>query len=217
MRGLHAGQLTVIALPTLVVDPLVRWIAAFRGAYPGITVQVRHAEEADSVPDFVRDGRVDVGLGDVASLLPGLQTVLEFDQELVAICPPGTQLRQDVSLAQLAEIPLIVTLTGTSSRRLVDRAFSDVARRPVVAVEVDQREAILPLVLAGAGMSFVPRAVAEQAQAAGAVIGRTRPALRRRVGLIRRSGPASPVTAAFVALVEPGTVTVQRARPRRRR
>ena len=205
VRGLHAGQLTVIALPTLVVDPLVRWIADFRRAYPGITVEVRHAEEADAVPDFVRDGRVDVGLGEVASLPAGLQSALEFDQELVAICPPGTVLRDDGSLAELADLPLIVTPAGTSSRRLVEAAFSDAAARPSVAVEVDQREAILPLVLAGAGMAFVPLAVAEQAHAAGAIIVRTRPALRRRVGLIRRSGPAGPATAAFVALAERGT------------
>ncbi len=205
VRGLHAGHLTVIALPTLVVDPLVRWIGSFRRAYPGITVEVRHAEEADAVPDFVRDGRVDVGLGDVAALPAGLQSALEFDQELVAICPPGTVLRDDGSLVELADLPLIVTPAGTSSRRLVDAAFTDAARRPVVAVEVDQREAILPLVLAGAGMAFVSLAVAEQARAAGAVIVRTRPALRRRVGLIRRSGPAGPATAAFVALAERGT------------
>ncbi len=198
--GLRAGLLTVIALPTLVVDPLVGWIGAFRRAYPGIAIQIRHAEEAHAVPDFVREGRVDLGLGDVDSLPPGLHAESAFDQELIAICPPGTKLPNEVTLAQLAEIPLIATPSGTSSRRLVDRAFG--VSRPIVALEVDQREAIVPLVLAGAGMSFVSRAIAEEAQRAGAVIGWTRPRLRRRVGLIRRSGPPSPVIAAFTSMVK---------------
>ena len=203
VRGLRAGQLSVIALPTLVVDPLVHWIGAFRRAYPGITLQVPHAEEADAVPDFVREGRVDLGLGDVDSLPPGLEEAFGFDQELVAICPPGTQLREQVPLAELADFPLIVTPTGTSTRRIVDGAFGAVSRRPIIALEVDQREAILPLVLAGAGVSFVPLAIAQQARRAGAVVGRTRPPLRRRVGLIRRSGTPGPVLAAFLALVTP--------------
>jgi LysR family nitrogen assimilation transcriptional regulator len=199
--GLRAGRLTVIALPTLVVEPLVRWIGAFRGAYPGITVHVHHAEEADAVPARVGDGRADLGLGDVDPPSAGLHVEHAFDQDLVAICPPGFDVADEVPLRRLASLPIVVTPPGTSTRRLVDAAFEEFGRKPEVAVEVDQREAILPLVLAGAGISFVPRRIGEQARAAGAVVARTRPMLRRRVGLIRRDGIPGPIAAAFVATV----------------
>ncbi len=199
--GLQAGQLTAIALPTLVVEPLVRWIGAFRRAYPGVTVHLHHAEEADAVPATVRDGRADVGLAEIERLPPGLQVEVELDQDLVAICPPGTRVGDEVALARLAAMPLVVTPPATSTRRIVEAALDRLGATPLVAVEVDQREAILPLVLAGAGAAFVPRRIAEQATAAGAVVTRPRPGLHRRVGLVRRSGPPSPVVAAFVAAV----------------
>ncbi len=200
--GLRAGELTVIALPTLVVEPLVRWIGRFRAEHPGVSVHVRHAEEADAVPSLVHDGRADLGLGEIADLPDGLVAEVAFDQELVAICPPRTRVAARATLARLADMPIVVTPPGTSTRRLVDTTFAGLGRVPKVAVEVDQREAILPLVLAGAGISFVPRRVAEQAREAGAIVVRTRPALERRVGLIRRAAPPGPIVAAFVASVQ---------------
>jgi LysR family carnitine catabolism transcriptional activator len=196
--ALRAGELTAIALPTLVVEPLVRWVGAFRRAYPGVTVHVHHAEEADQVPDAVRDGRADVGLAELDGLPPGLSVEIELEQDLVAIAPPGSSLGEQIPLSRLASQPLVLTPRGTSTRRIVEAAFGRLGREPRVAVEVDQREAILPLVLAGAGAAVVPRRIAEQARAAGAVVAGTRPPLRRRVGLIRRSGHPGPVVAAFV-------------------
>jgi DNA-binding transcriptional LysR family regulator len=199
--GLRAGRLSVIALPTLVVEPLVRWIGAFRGAYPGVTVEVHHAEEADAVPSQVRDGRADLGLGDIDARAADLRVEHAFDQELVAICPPGSSVEPEAPLTRLAGLSIVVTPPGTSTRRIVDAAFEGIGRTPDIAVEVDQREAILPLVMAGAGISFVPFRIAEQARTAGAVVVRTRPVLRRRVGLIRRDGSPGPVVAAFVTTV----------------
>jgi DNA-binding transcriptional LysR family regulator len=199
--GMRAGRITLITLPTLAVEPLVDWIGAFRAAYPGVVVQVLHAEEADEVPARVRDGRADIGLGEVDGSPAGLVVELEFDQRLVAVCPPGTPVAAEVPLTRLVGMPLVVTPPGTSTRRVVDVAFRRLGRDPQVAVEVAQREAILPLVLAGAGTAFLPLGIAEQARDDGAVLARTRPSLRRRVGLLRRTGHMSPAVAAFVALV----------------
>ena len=46
-----------------------------------------------------------------------------------------------------------------------------------IAVETDQREAIVPLVLAGAGAAVVPRPMAAVAAQQGAVVASLRPAL----------------------------------------
>ena len=53
-------------------------------------------------------------------------------------------------------MPLIASPPGTSSRRLLDEAFAGVGMSPLVVVVAAQREAILPLVLAGAGATLVP-------------------------------------------------------------
>ena len=51
----------------------------------------------------------------------------------------------------LAQLPLVTTPLGTSTRRVLDEAFEAAGRRPQVAVETDHRESLVPLVLAGAG------------------------------------------------------------------
>ena len=77
-----------------------------------------------------------------------------------------------------------------STRDLLDRALATAGVEPVIAVETSQREAIAPLVLAGAGTSFLPAAGRRSAQ--GAVVARLVPTLTRTVGLVHRAAPLTP-------------------------
>ena len=83
---------------------------------------------------------------------------------------------------------------------MLEAGFADAGVTPTVAVETDQREAIVPLVLAGAGTSVVPRPMAEVARAQGAVVVPLRPSLWRAIGLVHRDAPLSPAARAFVEL-----------------
>ena len=56
---------------------------------------------------------------------------------------------------------------GLSTRDLLDRALAAAGVEPLIAVETSQREAIAPLVLAGAGTSFLPAGLAEVARRPG--------------------------------------------------
>jgi DNA-binding transcriptional LysR family regulator len=75
----------------------------------------------------------------------------------------------------------------------------------LLAVETEQRDALVPLVLAGAGTAFVPSAIADVASSQGAVVRRTRPALRRKVVVVHRAGLLSPAGEQFLshALADP--------------
>jgi len=122
-------------------------------------------------------------------------------QQLVAICGPadGVRFGTRARLDALAALPLVATPRGTSTRRVLDAALASAGVEGRVAVEVDQREAIVPLVLAGAGIAFVPEAQAAGATRQGAKIVRPNPPLRRSIGLVHRRRP-SPAARAFVAL-----------------
>ena len=85
-------------------------------------------------------------------------------------------------------VPLIAAPPGTSSRRLLDEAFAGVGLSPLVVVVAAQREAILPLVLAGAGAALVPEPLARQAARLGAVVATPRPPITRHVVLAHRPG-----------------------------
>ncbi len=62
--------------------------------------------------------------------------------------------------------------SGTSTRRLLDEGFAAAGAVPQVAVVTAQRDAILPLVLAGAGAALVPEPIAVVARALGATVAR---------------------------------------------
>ncbi|MCU1455305.1 MAG: cynR3 [Acidimicrobiales bacterium] len=199
VAGLTAGRLDIVALPTLVVEPLVDLVGAFRRQHPQVTVRITEPEDASAVLDLLRTGVCEVGLGEAPVDEPALATDHLLDQELLAVLPPGTVVPSGrrLPIARLAGVPLITTPTGTSTRRLVSDALAAAGIAAEIAVESDHREAIVPLVLAGAGGSLLPEPLARRAEAQGAVVARLSPAIRRSIVLVRRTGTLSPAAQAF--------------------
>jgi DNA-binding transcriptional LysR family regulator len=208
VTGLMGGYLDLVAEPTLAVDPVAGLIGEFRVAYPQVTVRLAEPEGAAEVAARLEDGRSEVGLAELP--VPGQALVSEplVTQDVLAVRPPGTHVPAGGHLAvrQLAGVPLVTTPLGTSSRALVERTLARAGLSPLVLVETEQREALLPLVLAGAGTALLPRPLATEAASRGAVIMELRPPLRRTVGLVFRQGTRSPAAQAFVHLA-------QRSRP----
>lgn len=201
VTGLEAGRLDIVSLPTLAVDPLAAIVGAFRHSYPGVVVHIEQPEDAAAVASSVRSGRSEVGFAELPIPDEGLVTEPFVEQELVAVLPPSSTLagRRRVTIADLANVPLITTPPGTSMRRHVDAAFADAGLTPLIAVQTEQREGVIPLVLADAGASIVPRAVADAAEPRSDIrIARLSPAIRRTIGVIRRDGPVSPAARAFI-------------------
>lgn len=213
VAGLDAGRLDVVALPTLAVDPLSALVGAFRYAHPHVVVYIDQPEDAAAVATRVRSGQSEIGLAELPIAEPGLVSELLREQELVVALPPSSPLagRRRLTISDLAAVPLVTTPPGTSTRRLVDTAFADAGLSPVIAVQTEQREAILPLVLAGAGASILPRPVAHAASGSGVVTAELSPPVRRAIGLIWRAGPVSPAAQAFLeASRTPGSGPQQR-------
>lgn len=197
------GTLDLVALPTLAVDPLAPLVGAFRAAHPGVLVRVAEPEDGVAVAELVRSGRGEIGLTDLPLASDDLVARPMMSQEILAIRPPGTPAghRAPLSIVELASSPLIATPPGTSTRRLLDDALATAGVQPTIAVELSQRDAIVPLVLAGAGSSVLPRPLAEDAAARGARIARLDPPITRVVGLVHRDAPLSPAAQAFVRSV----------------
>ena len=80
-------------------------------------------------------------------------------QSLVLILPPGSAHPEGapLDLATLEETPFVVAPRGTSTFRLLHEALAAVNRSPSLAVVTAQRDAILPLVIAGAGAALGAR------------------------------------------------------------
>jgi DNA-binding transcriptional LysR family regulator len=209
VAGLDAGTLDVVALPTLAVDPLAAIVGAFRRAHPRVAVRIAQPEDATGVADRVRSGQSEIGLAELP--IAGRDLVSEplVEQVLVVVLAADSPLarRRRLTIRDLASVPLIATPPGTSMRNLLDDAFRTAGLTPDIAVETEQREAIVPLVQSGAGASVLPRRVAQSARASGVVGIPLSPVLRRSIGLVWRSGPVSPAAQAFIALGRDGSAS----------
>jgi LysR family carnitine catabolism transcriptional activator len=205
VRGLRSGTLDFVSLSTLAADPLGRLVGRFRKAHPGIAVRIAAPDEVGAIDPMVLDGRCELGLTELPPRREELVSVPLERQEIVAVCPPRTRLPVTgrLPVAKLRDMPLVTTPRGLSTRDLLDRALQAAGVDPLIAVETSQREAIAPLVLAGAGTSFLPAGLAKSLGAQGAVVARLVPTLTRTIGLVHRPAPLSPAARAFVELARP--------------
>lgn len=200
VAGITSGRLDLVVLPTLVLEPLVDLVGRFRSAHPGVLVHITGPEDADDVAELVRTGANELGLGDAEVTDPSLAADHLGDQELLAVLPPGTDRPPGpLPIGELAAFPLVATPRGTSTRRLLAAALqrADPELEPSLAVVTEHREAIVPLVMAGAGAAVLAEPLARAAARLGAVVVPLAVPIRRPVVLVRRRGPLSPAAAAF--------------------
>jgi DNA-binding transcriptional LysR family regulator len=160
---------------------------------------VQEPESADVVSDLVRDGDCELGAAHLPLSSGGLVTHPLGEQELLIVFPPGAAGEGPVRAKELVETPLVVSPPGTSTRMLLEHALAAVGVAPRIAVETAAREAIVPLVLAGAGAALLPVPLAREAERRGAVVRPARPSITRRIGLIHRDGLLSAAARAFLA------------------
>jgi DNA-binding transcriptional LysR family regulator len=199
---LKTGTLEIAALATLAVDPMAPLIGRFRECHPGVQIRVLEPESADGVRALVCDGACELGAAHLP--LPGDQLISHplGDQELLFVFPPqaAPDSERPLGARELARTPLVVSPPGTSTRMLLEQALAGVGVTPQIAVQTAAREAIVPLVLAGAGAALLPAPLAREAQRRGAVMRSARPAITRTVGLVHRQGPLSAASRSFLAL-----------------
>jgi DNA-binding transcriptional LysR family regulator len=222
------GTLDIAALATLAVDPLAVLIGRFRREYPGVTVRVQEPPSTAGVGAMVREGVCELGFARLPLPRDDLHARELGQQELLFVLPPDTSLPGEgastpasstahrrrprassgtsaseegaLAAATLRDIPLVVSPPGTSTRMLLEQALEAVGVTPRIAVQTDAREAIVPLVLAGAGAALLPAPLAHEAGRRGAVVRAARPRIVRRIGLVHRGRRLSPAARTFVAL-----------------
>lgn len=194
VHGLDAGTLDIIAIPTLTHE-LAALVGRFHAAHPAVTVRCGDPG-VEPLEVLVRTGRCDLALGEVPADARGVVVVPIGAQPFLLALPPGSAPATTIDRRALAALTYVATPPGTSSRTLLDEA----AAAPRIAVETAQREALVPLVIAGAGAALLPEPLARHAQALGAVLVAPEPPLERRFALLHRPGPLTPAAMAFLAL-----------------
>ncbi len=196
VTGLVAGRLDLATLPTLAADPVADLVGRFRRAHPGVTIRLGAPADVAELSDWVRSGAAEVGVTEQGPSNRGLVEVRLAEQELHAVSPAGGP-TGPLHLDRLTDVPLLLSPAGSSLRDAVDTAMTAAGVEPNVAVETAQRDALIPLVLAGAGTTFLPDRLAAAAGRLGATVRTTVPRLRRTIVLVHRTGEVGPAARRF--------------------
>jgi DNA-binding transcriptional LysR family regulator len=202
VTGLETGVVSLACLPTLAADPVAALVGRFRRHHPGVRVDLAAPEDSRELFELVETGGSEVGLTDALDVPEALEATALGPQHLVFILPPGASSDSVAStaLTDFEEIRFVASPEGTSTRRLLDELLGSVGLTPKLAVVTAQRDAILPLVLAGAGAALVPESMAHVASRLGAVVARPVPPAVRELALVHRPGSLSPAATRFAEL-----------------
>ncbi|GAB3496505.1 LysR family transcriptional regulator [Nocardiopsis coralliicola] len=217
--GLRGGRLRIVSMPSQAISPLTGLIAAFAARYPLVDVAVAAADRPDDVRDALHRGVAEIGVlasPRMARDAAGLHRVPLESQSFVlmarddAALPPGAG---PLALGELRGLRLIAGQPGTGMRRVAD-AIVAAAEDCRIAVEVEHREGLLPLVLSGVGAAVVADSWRPLADAVGLRVRRLSVEDRLDVALVWPHQQLSPAAAAFADSAGPGGTAPQRGSAR---
>lgn len=211
VEGLRSGRLVISSTPSQAVSPLAPLVGRFLARYPGVQIMVRAAAHRDDVVSALRVGDAELGLiarpvtaaapaelavpADLAVQPLEVQRYVCVARDAAALPVGSDPLRPE----ELSGARLIVGLPGTGVRRAADLVVA-AAEGSKVVVEIESREALLPLVLAGAGIAVVAEGFRGQAEASGLTVRDLDMPEALAVDLMHRRGPVSPAAQAFLAV-----------------
>lgn len=210
-----AGRLSVGASRTIGTYLLPGLLARFRGANAGVEIRVEIGNTAQ-VETLLREGRIELGLveGETVEGLPHGRFGVD---ELVPVASPGLLGggRPPKTIAGFCRHPVVLREVGSGSRNLVERVFARAGIQVRPLASLDSTEAVREFVLAGLGVSFLPRIAVASHLADGTLleVGLSDAVLRRTFRWILWPGrPASPAVEAFLAVLGTGATAESRRR-----
>ncbi|OBK80934.1 LysR family transcriptional regulator [Mycolicibacter heraklionensis] len=175
-------------------------LAEFHAQYPNVEITLSTAN-SDELIEAVRGGDLDLAIVSVGpgEQPAGLDIEVVTDEPVDAAVSPADELagHATVSLAQLAQRPLITLPVGTGIRRQLDQACAAVGVSPRIAFEASTPHALAELAERGLGVAILPRSMARGRPGLRPL--RLTPELRGRLVLAwRASGPRSPAARVLV-------------------
>ncbi len=168
LKTMEQGVLTLAAstIPGAYVLPGI--LAAFRGEYPQVDVEMSISDTADVASRLLAD-KADVGMIGSTIRRPGLRLERLMGDEVVLAVPPDHPFarRERVAVGELGGQPLILREEGSGTRRSVEAALSATGialPKDSVALVLGSTQSVLQAVAQGLGLGFVSSKAAAQAQ-----------------------------------------------------
>ena len=137
-------------------------LSGFQTSFPAIKISldVGNSEEIERNLSTYRNDLAVIG---VIRVSPKFESIPFLKEELVLIVSPKHPLskRKSVSLKELEAYPLIIRATGSTTRKILLKAFKELDVRPSLLVEAGSSEFIKQWVSEGKGISVIVKRIVE--------------------------------------------------------
>jgi DNA-binding transcriptional LysR family regulator len=164
MRKLKRGCLQLGTTKTYARNFMPFLMTRFHDAYPEIKINLNEGSSLDMIHSLL-DFRNEVVIILKVEENPHICFIPFVREDLVLILKTNHQLteKKTVSLAELAEEPIIMKETGSGTRKLINEVFALNNFIPKILMETSNTELIKQLVQRGEGISFLTKvAVAKE-------------------------------------------------------
>jgi DNA-binding transcriptional LysR family regulator len=167
IAGIEGGELRMASFPTAGATLMPLAIAAFRSAYPEVTLSLVEGEPEELTPRL-RDGEFDLGLifefEGTGELGPGLRSAPLFDDPMMLALPKGHRLakKDEIALDDLSDEAWVQTSEASACARHVVRICRAAGFEPRVSFESDDYLTVQGLVAAGVGVALIPQLALSQ-------------------------------------------------------
>ncbi|MFC6344822.1 LysR family transcriptional regulator substrate-binding protein, partial [Nocardioides hankookensis] len=146
--GSRDVPLVIAASPTLQASLALPLLESLRDQGVAPPARLVGCSGSNEVHAMVRERRADLGLCD-QDVPTDLEVVSLGAAEVVLVSPSGLDLPDPITVAQLADVPLVLPTAGSDRRAALDWFFEAVDVTPSVSVESDERNVWLESVRRG--------------------------------------------------------------------
>ena len=187
-RGQAPRSLAIGVLQTVNANLVPLLLERLRALQPQLVVQIYELSGID-IERRLLTGTLDVGIGFLPPRQPGLHSLLLYEDELQLVIAANHPLREfkKVSLAQAAELPMLLLGEEFRIRQIWQEQLAAIGRRPQVQAELNQMNGILDS-LPHTQLASVLPGRAQQAQGHEQLLWKplSEPRVPLRVGLVYR-------------------------------
>jgi len=161
-----AGGVSVGLAPYSTVNALAfPLLSAVRARYPRVLLHINE-NFGGVLSEALMTGRMDMALLYESGPIRGVDFERLVTEELVVVAPDGIDLparaEDAVTMADLADVPLLLPGPTHTIRRVVDQAFAQAASAANVVGEVESVPLMARAVRGGLGATVLPRSVARR-------------------------------------------------------
>ena len=209
--AMQRGRVVLVCTPTLATHAISPALRTFRKKFPAVAVELID-EPSGMVERRLIEREADIGIAPKPERMASLSYHQLRQDKFVAVMPfefaaAGTRV---MNLVDLAGMPMISMMPGTSMRTTIEQAFSSVGLNYQPAFEVRHHSTLLGLAEAGLGVAILPAsAVMAASEREVGVVELRNPQIVRDIGIVQRRGEALAPAASELAKVLKRTLSTR--------